>query len=331
MLYNIEQCATDLARADVMAEFEKPMNRHYRIFDKRANVIHFAINKRNAMQALAEALSDRTAGDEPHGIDLRFYAGSAWRRVVPYHDADELTAEEVTTEEAEQIDKTLDFLLTFSRENSLRFPYMVEYGNGYTEETAAAYNFFAYIHHEKKAPDGMPNFVQRWAMELFGVYDKIEADDFKREQERLERRRIFYEGFGIVFDGTLNFRVDMGLDNEKPCGINEQSAIKFVRRLGGYNGFTPEKFEKIIAYCNEYFIGDYPKGNCNRGKKDYTILFGREGSIVLYLSARFKSEDEVKATVDELWELVHPDETTIEETVQGFGGKVRATIRLWWD
>lgn len=331
-LYNIEQCAKDLAQANYNTEAEKPANKHFRIFDKVNGVIEIAINKRSAMQAIAEKLSNRAGGTDPNSIDLRFYAGSYRDRVVPYNDADEITAEELTSAETDELNATLEWLLEFSKAYSPEFYYMVEWGNGYTELTAAAYNFYAYTQHEGELPEDMPAFAQKWICAVFPYQSENVRNDKQREDEQRKRRQTYFEAFRTIFDNCQHFNIDLQIDNEKPGGIAEQTAIEFVDSLGNYNGFTLSKFVKIIDYCNKYFIAHYGAGNCNNGKKNYTLKFGRENSVVIYLSTFFKSEDEITATLDELSEIIRPDELTVEEKHKNaFNDKLYATIRLWWD
>ena len=155
--YNIKQCAADLAQADYAEEISKPAIKHFRIIDKRDSVITYALNVRGAMQALADRL--RVRGDDrraPNSVDLKMYSDGYHARTAHYTDADELTAEELTDAETEELNAALDWVETFSREMSRSFWYMVEWGNGYDERTAAVYNLLSYIQHENKTPDGMP-------------------------------------------------------------------------------------------------------------------------------------------------------------------------------
>lgn len=331
-MYNIEQCAKELAQTSYEHEAAKIANKHFRVFRKNAGKIDIALNKRGAMQVIAECLSNRVGGDTPNGIDLRYYAGDYSRRVVPYKDADEITVEELNSEESADLNATLEWLLIFSKAYSPEFYYMIEWGNGYDEITAVAYNFYAYTQHEGEMPEDMPEFAPKWIGLVFPYLSDSVKRDIEYEKAQRARREEFFNAYKIIFDNCLNFNIDMGIDNEKPGGIAEQTAIEFIDSLGGYNGFTPSKFEKIIRYCNKHFIAHYGAGNCNNGKKDYKISFGRENSVVMYLSTFFKSDDEISATLDELSEIASPDELTVEEKHESFyKGKTYAKIRLWWD
>lgn len=330
-LYNILDCEKELNATDYRTESEKDANKHFRVFDKVNNIISIAINKRGAMQAIAEKLSNRVGGDTPHGINLKYYAASYNYKVVPYDDPDEITAEELSDTETAELNATLEWLLDFSSSYSVEFYYMVEWGNGYTELSAAAYNFYAYTQHEKRLPDDMPEYMQKWICAAFPYQSDSVSRDIKYENEQIEKRSNYFDAFKTIFNNCLNFNIDLQIGNEKPGGIAEQTAIKFINSLGGYNDFTPAKFEKIIHYLNKYFLMYYGAGNCNNGKKNYTLKFGRESSIVMYISTFFKSEDEITATLDELSEIANPDELTVVEKTEAWNGKLRAELRLWWD
>ena len=106
--YNIKQCAADLAQADYAEEISKPAIKHFRIIDKRDSVITYALNVRGAMQALADRL--RVRGDDrraPNSVDLKMYSDGYHARTAHYTDADELTAEELTDAETEELNLSL--------------------------------------------------------------------------------------------------------------------------------------------------------------------------------------------------------------------------------
>lgn len=235
---------------------------------------------------------------------------------------------ETAKKSAEEINKTLEYLCELSRRMSRKCWYMIEYGNGYTEESAAAYNFFAMLEHAGR-PATLPAYVEQWARRIYPIEAKHASEAIKEEAERRERKSTFFDAVYKIFENCLTFNIDLQIDNEKPGGIAEQEARKLLEKIGGYNNFSPKIFYKIIAYLNKYFLCDYGAGNCNNGKKNYQIKFGREGSPVMYIRITAKSEDEINATIDELSELSAADEISAEH-YPSFAG-VGATVRLWWD
>lgn len=211
--YNIKQCAADLAQADYIEELSKPAIKHFRIFDKRDSVIIYALNVRGAMQALADRL--RVRGDDrcaPNSVDLRMYSDGYHSKTAHYTDADELTAEELTDVETDELNAALDFV----------------------------------------------------------------------------------------------------------------STIK-------YNRFSVREFEAIVNYLNAHFWAYYRPGNPNNYQKNYTLFFGRESSVVLYIEAKFENDVEIKKTIADLKRIARPDEIGIESEMPTWDGKRRARLRLWWD
>lgn len=329
--YNIKQCAADLAQADYIEELSKPAIKHFRIFDKRDSVIIYALNVRGAMQALADRL--RVRGDDrcaPNSVDLRMYSDGYHSKTAHYTDADELTAEELTDVETDELNAALDWVETFSREMSKEFWYMVEWGNGYDERTAAVYNLLSYIQHENKTPDGMPEGVKNWIFTVFPHTAKVVATDIEREQSRRAQLKAFYAAYDTIFESCLRFNIDMGFYNEKPGGLAEQAALDFVSTIK-YNGFSVREFEAIVNYLNAHFWAYYRPGNPNNYQKNYTLFFGRESSVVLYIEAKFENDVEIKKTIADLKRIVRPDEIGIESEMPTWDGKRRARLRLWWD
>ena len=103
----------------------------------------------------------------------------------------------------------------------------------------------------------------------------------------------FINSFLTIFDHCLDFNISLDLNYEKVGGLKEQRAFKIVEKIGGYNEFNSFEFRKLLDYCNNNFIKYYGAGNCNNYSKDYNINFGRECSIVFYLTFTAKTEKEV--------------------------------------
>ena len=122
----------------------------------------------------------------------------------------------------------------------------------------------------------------------------------------------------------------MGFYNEKPGGLAEQAALDFVSTIK-YNRFSVREFEAIVNYLNAHFWAYYRPGNPNNYQKNYTLFFGRESSVVLYIEAKFENDVEIKKTIADLKRIARPDEIGIESEMPTWDGKRRARLRLWWD
>ena len=207
---------------------------------------------------------------------------------------------------------------------------MVEWGNGYDERTAAVYNLLSYIQHENKTPDGMPEGVKNWIFTVFPHTAKVVATDIEREQSRRAQLKAFYAAYDTIFESCLRFNIDMGFYNEKPGGLAEQAALDFVSTIK-YNRFSVREFEAIVNYLNAHFWAYYRLGNPNNYQKNYTLLFGRESSVVLYVEAKFANDVEIKKTIADLKRIARPDEVSIESEMPTWDEKRRARLRLWWD
>lgn len=198
------------------------------------------------------------------------------------------------------------------------------------ERTAAVYNLLSYIQHENKTPDGMPEGVKNWIFTVFPHTAKVVATDIEREQSRRAQLKAFYAAYDTIFESCLRFNIDMGFYNEKPGGLAEQAALDFVSTIK-YNRFSVREFEAIVNYLNAHFWAYYRPGNPNNYQKNYTLLFGRESSVVLYVEAKFANDVEIKKTIADLKRIARPDEVSIESEMPTWDEKRRARLRLWWD
>lgn len=251
VLYTIADCAEYLERTDAATERELPANRHYIIRDEYGDKI--AINKRGYAQAIAEKLANKPANGDGRGINLKYYAWEWAKPYIAYDTPHDVTAREVTPEEAEEINKTLEYLRELSRRISRKCWYMIEWGNGYTEESAAAYNFFAMLEHAGR-PDTLPAYVEQWARRIYPIEARQAAESVNRDAEYRERLRAFYECVYNIFEHCLTFNINLQIDNEKPGGIAEQEARKLIEKIGSYNNFSVNIFDIIVSYLNKYFL-----------------------------------------------------------------------------
>lgn len=334
--YNLADLQRDLATLNIEEERKRPEVKAFRVFDNLNKYDAFIKHhKKSATQTLAEYVSSYNRTDKANEIDLRFFRNYPIT-VFTYDNPEEIFLEELTEEETNEINAVFNCLIEFNKKNSKNFYYMVEYGNGYTEETASVYNFLQEYTRNKFSyllKDLTPNkeTIIKWLKEIYPYYFDFVNDDIRREKELIKEDETFINSFINIFNYSLHFNIDLTLNHEKAGGLNEQRAIKIVNKIGQYNEFNPRKFNRIITYLNTYFLANYGAGNCNNHKKDYTLFLGREGSPVIYIEAYFKSKDEITATIDELSELVRPDEISTERQFEVWDGKQFARLRLWWD
>lgn len=308
----------------------------YKIIDLKhaRSTEHYIDHEPNTTKTLAEYLAKVSYAPSADLIEINLqpFAVGSWFGTAD--DMNSVWIETLDEQDEQKINRVVDWALEFSRDYSKYFWYMKEYGNGSTEKQAAIYNLYAYSEHEQEAPDDAPiDFAE--ALQILDKIDDLQKDFVKRDigyyEQRAKRREEFNKAFRIVFDNTLRCTVDLELDHEKPGGIHEQAAVKLAEDLGGYNEYTADTFKAIVDHMNSHYTADYPRGNCNRGIKNWTMLFGRESSMVMYLRFWAKSADEVEATRDELSEFTKADEITVKECNEIWKNKYYATIRLWWD
>ena len=141
----------------------------------------------------------------------------------------------------------------------------------------------------------------------------------------------FCVSFLTIFNNCLDFNISLDLNHEKAGGLKEQQALKIVEKIGGYNEFNINEFKKLLNYCNNNFIKYYNVGNCNNYSKDYNINFGRECSIVFYLTFTTKTEEEVEVHKNALKELLKADEVDITYCEKNYFNGYTRTIRFWYD
>jgi hypothetical protein len=146
-----------------------------------------------------------------------------------------------------------------------------------------------------------------------------------------ERSANFIKGFLTIFEGSLHFNIDLELNYSKPGDEKELIAKAIAKKIAGYNDWTPEKFNKIFEIMNRYSIAQYGEDNPNNGKRNWTMRFGRESSIVTYLDASFNDEETANKCYKEIESMIHPDELSIENSFPMFANNIHKTFRLWWD
>ena len=134
----------------------------------------------------------------------------------------------------------------------------------------------------------------------------------------IDKGNQIYQG---VFDQSLDFRIQMNYD----------TAIQFIRRIGGYNEFDPEIVITALE-CVDRMIPRkfYNEGNPNNGERRYHISVGREGSPVIYLDLyEWDGERLQDATMKCIRDEMEVTGLADEADYWREGSKV--SFRFWWD
>lgn len=236
-------------------------------------------------------------------------------------------------EKEESLKNAIKKVLEFNKKNSKNYYYMIEWGNGYNELKAAIYNYIAFYNRELDDTQKTPEIKKFFKLlnEINPYINESVLRDIKEEKEKIKKQDSFINSFLTIFDNCLDFNISLDLNCEKKGGLKEQRALKIVEKIGGYNAFNINEFKKLLNYCNNNFIKYYRAGNCNNYSKDYNINFGRESSIVFYLTFTTQTEEEVPVHKNALKELLKADEVDITHCEKNYFNDYTTTIRFWYD
>lgn len=236
-------------------------------------------------------------------------------------------------EKEESLKNAIKKVLEFNKKNSKKYYYMIERGNGYNELKASIYNYMAFYHRELKDTQKTPEVNKFFKLlnEIDPYINERALRDIKEEKEKIKKQDSFINSFLTIFNNCLDFNISLDLNHEKVGGLKEQQALKIVEKIGGYNEFNINEFKKLLDYCNNNFIKYYSAGNCNNYSKDYNIKFGRESSIVFYLTFTARTEEEVQVHKNALKELLKADEVDIICCEKNYFNDYITTIRFWYD
>lgn len=239
----------------------------------------------------------------------------------------------IQQEKEESLKNAIKKVLEFNKKVSKNYYYMIEWGNGYNELKAAIYNYMTFYHRELKDTQKTPEVKKFFKLlnEINPYINESVLEDIKKEKEKIKKQDSFINSFLTIFDNCLDFNISLDLNHEKAGGLKEQRALKIVEKIGGYNEFNINEFKKLLNYCNNNFIKYYNVGNCNNYSKDYNINFGREYSIVFYLTFTAKTEEEVQVHKNALKELLKADEVDITYCKKAYLNTYSTTIRFWYD
>lgn len=133
----------------------------------------------------------------------------------------------------------------------------------------------------------------------------------------MQDRTLFFLG---SIEHSLNIQIQMNWEDAQEC-------LTFVPN---YNRFTGELAKDILKAADKVL----PK-NTFSGERDFDIIIGREGSMVMYLKRRFFREMEITSDED-INTLIryakdHGLADEADYSIKGLGGFTEETFRFWWD
>lgn len=334
--YTLKELKKELENTDGekwRKENEKEPNKIYYIIDDVYNIKSIKTEQKSEILTLSNYLKSRLVEKKdasPKSINLLNFGNIDFpicRTYYNYNAMDEVRIAYPDDEEKERISITLKYVEAFTKTDSKLYYYMEERGTQFDY----IYNFISFYLRdasEEELEELKEIFYTCQELEPYALTRAKERQEAEaREQEKQEN---FISAFYTVFSNCLDFNIDLELNHEKAGGLKELQAYRIVEKIGKYNSFEFVQFDKLITYCNKYFIRYYNQNNRNNYIKDYTINLGREGSPVIYLRFTADSEGEAKKHFEELKRVVNADEKDITSIKQSYFG-VTCCIRLWWD
>lgn len=329
--YTLKNLIKDIETKEPRKEQEKKEDKHFYIIDTRDGSKILKTNQKSELLTLAEYLNIRATTEDKKtesALNLGRYADD-WRRCwYNMEDEEEIFIIYPSKEKSQEISEALLYFETFSESYSKGFYYMEERRGQFSN----IYNYLSYFIRELTQDEQQ----EEKRLNYFYLANEIEPyairraqDQQAKDEEHKKRDAEWVEHFKYIFNHSLDFAIDLELDNEKPNGLAEMRAIKLIDSIGAYNGFNIIKFDKIITYCNQ-FTKYYNENNPNNHSKRYTAKFGREGSPVMYIEIDLKDKEEAEQVEKDLKEISKADECWLESVKNSYFG-VRAVFRIWWD
>lgn len=335
--YTLKNFIEDTTTKNLYKEKQQDNNKMFYIVDARSKTKILKINQQSEFLTMLNylvnhALSKDYLNTNEKYISLENFTNSQ-HKYINYNNYEDIFITCLSKKKEESFKNAINKVLEFNKKFSKNYYYMIEWGNGYNELKAAIYNYMAFYHRElsdtQKTPEIKKFFKLLNEIEPY-IYKRV-LKDFKEEKEKIKKQDSFINSFLTIFDHCLDFNISLDLKYEKVGGLKEQRALKIVEKIGGYNEFNSFEFRKLLDYCNNNFIKYYKAGNCNNYSKDYNINFGRECSIVFYLTFTVKTEKEAEEHKNALKELLKADEVHITYCKKTILNDYSITIRFWYD
>lgn len=335
--YTLKNFIEDAKTKNLYEEKQQENNKMFYIFDAQSKTKILKINQQSEFLTMLIYLANHAITKDyldtnKKYISLENFINSN-NKYINYDNYEDIFITCLSKEKEESLKNAITKVLEFNKKFSKNYYYMIEWGNGYSELEASIYNYMAFYHREltstQKTPEIKKFFKLLNEIEPY-IYKKV-LRDLKEEKEKIKKQDSFINSFLTIFDNCLDFNISLDLNYEKIGGLKEQQALKIVEKIGGYNEFNINEFKKLLNYCNNNFIKYYRPGNCNNYSKDYNINFGRECSIVFYLTFTAKTEEEVQVHKNTLKELLKADEVDITYCEKNYFNGYTTTIRFWYD
>lgn len=334
--YTLKNFIEDAKTKNLYEEKQQENNKMFYIFDTQNKTKILKINQQSEfltmLDYLANAMTKKYLNTDQKYISLENFTNSEWQYIYS-EKYEDIYITCLSKKKEESLKNAIKKVLEFNKKFSKNYYYMIEWGNGYNELEASIYNYMAFYHRELKDTQKTPEIKK-----FFNLLNEIDPYiykkvlwDLKEEKEKIKNQDSFINSFLTIFDNCLDFNISLDLDYEKIGGLQEQRAIKIVEKIGGYNQFNINEFKKLLNYCNNNFIKYYYAGNYNNYSKDYNINFGRESSIVFYLTFTAKTEEEVQVHKNALKQLLKADEVDITYCEKNYFNGYTTKIRFWYD
>lgn len=334
--YTLKNFIEDMATKNLYEEKQQENNKMFYIVDEQRKTKILKINQKSAFLTMFNYLVDHATTKDYLNTNQKYISfenliNSKWQ-YINYDNYEDIFITCLNKKKEESLKNAIKIVLEFNKV-SKNYYYMVERGNGYNEIKASIYNYIAFYHRELNDNQKTPEFNKFFKLlnEIEPYIYKSVLRDLKEEKERIKKQDSFINSFLTIFDNCLKFNISLDLNHEKKGGLKEQRALKIVEKIGGYNEFNINEFKKLLDYCNNNFIKYYGVGNCNNYSKDYNINFGRECSVVFYLTFTTKTEKEAEEHKNALKELLKADEVNITYCEKSILNTYRTTIRFWYD
>lgn len=335
--YTLKNFIEDTTTKNLYEENQQDNNKIFYIFDARSKTKILKINQKSEFLTMLNylanyALTKDYLNTNQKYISLENFINSN-HKYINYDNYEDIFITCLSKEKEESLKNAITKVLEFNKKFSKNYYYMIEWGNGYNELKASIYNYMAFYHRELNDAQKTPEIKKFFKLlnEIDPYIYKSVLKDFKEEKEKIKKQDSFINSFLTIFDNCLDFNISLDLNHEKVGGLKEQRALKIVEKIGGYNEFNINEFKKLLNYCNNNFIKYYRPGNCNNYSKDYNINFGREYSIVFYLTFTTQTEEEVQVHKNALKELLKADEVDITYCEKAYLNTYTTTIRFWYD
>lgn len=131
------------------------------------------------------------------------------------------------------------------------------------------------------------------------------------------------QGQTLFFLGAIEHSLDIKIE------MTWEDAHELLSNISKYNEFTGELAKDILQAADKIL----PKHQFN-GRRDFDVLIGREGSMVMYLRRRSIGKDALNPSDIKMLNDYAADHGQADEadyTAEERGMLLEETFRFWWD